>query len=275
MTINCKTPYKFTPLTRKARKKITLVRRVINFSGGKTSGLMTILLKPTKWDIVLFTDTGREHAKTYKFLDDFELFEGIKVHRVTYTHAKSPGLTGMTALNRRKVYLPNRVRRICTVELKILMAKRYLRSIGLQKFEQYIGFRHDEQDRIRQHKGQFKKVTTHFILDAKGVTKPMVNQYWLMKPYTLEIPAILGNCDLCFLKGKAAIIRILQLFPELAEPWIKDEEEMSARNKATNTFFSDISYRQLLHIAQTQKTLFDVINLEELTPAYSCSCNAL
>jgi hypothetical protein len=38
------------------------MKRVINFSGGKTSALMTILLKPTEDDLVLF---GRieQHAK--------------------------------------------------------------------------------------------------------------------------------------------------------------------------------------------------------------------
>lgn len=121
------------------------MRRVINFSGGKTSAYMTILLKPTADDIVLFTDTGREHPLTYKFIDDFEKFEGIKVHRATYTHVNSPGLIGFDALNRRKTYLPNRVRRICTEELKVLTARRYLRAMGVQKFDQFIGFRVDEK----------------------------------------------------------------------------------------------------------------------------------
>lgn len=73
------------------------MKRVINFSGGKTSALMTILLRPTPEDIVLFCDTGREHPKTYKFINDFEAFEGIEVHRISYTHKKSPGLTGFDA----------------------------------------------------------------------------------------------------------------------------------------------------------------------------------
>jgi 3'-phosphoadenosine 5'-phosphosulfate sulfotransferase (PAPS reductase)/FAD synthetase len=55
------------------------MKRVINFSGGKTSALMTILLKPTEDDIVLFTDTGREHPLTYKFIDDFIKNQKINV----------------------------------------------------------------------------------------------------------------------------------------------------------------------------------------------------
>ena len=105
------------------------MKRVINFSGGKTSGYMTLLLNPTPDDIVLFTDTGREAPETYKFLDDFEAYEGIKIHRATYTHKNAPGLYGFAALMAWKKYLPNRTKRICTEELKVLTAKRYLRQV--------------------------------------------------------------------------------------------------------------------------------------------------
>ena len=249
------------------------MQRVINFSGGKTSALMTILLKPTEEDVVLFTDTGREHALTYKFIDDFERIEGIKVHKATYTSHKSPGLVGFDALTNWKTYLPNRVKRLCTDELKIKTAKRYLRAMGIQRFENYIGFRADEQNRVKNNEvARYAKVFNKYPLVEMGITKEMVNQYWLSKPYTLEIPSILGNCDLCFLKGKDNIIKILQLYPELADKWIADEEHAKAgfngRHKSA-TFFKDITYKQLLNIAQSQKTLFD---LDEALPAFNCSC---
>jgi 3'-phosphoadenosine 5'-phosphosulfate sulfotransferase (PAPS reductase)/FAD synthetase len=53
--------------------------RVFNLSGGKSSAYMTILEKPTTDDIVLFTDTGREHPATYKFLDEIEKQEGFRI----------------------------------------------------------------------------------------------------------------------------------------------------------------------------------------------------
>lgn len=99
--------------------------RVFNLSGGKSSAYMTILSQPTPDDIVLFTNTGREHPATYKFLDEIEKHEGFKIHRTTYTHRLSPGQTGFDALTNWKRYLPNRVKRICTVELKIMVARRY------------------------------------------------------------------------------------------------------------------------------------------------------
>jgi len=234
------------------------MKRVINFSGGKTSALMTILLKPTSDDIVLFTDTGREHPLTYKFIDDFEINEGIKVTKISYAG-------GYKAMVKKSNFLPNQQMRICTIELKIKTAKRYLRSIGIQSFESYIGFRADEERRVNGYKQYYKKVKPKFPLFNMNIKKEDVEQYWSIKKYTLNVPSILGNCDLCFLKGKAAIITILQHYPELADKWIADEETIGG------TYFKDYSYKQLLNIANRQLTLFD---LKDQMPAYNCSCTS-
>jgi hypothetical protein len=247
------------------------MKRVINFSGGKTSALMTILLKPNDDDIVLFTDTGREHPLTYKFIDDFERNENIKVHRAEYTSPSAPGLKGFDALIENKKYVPNRMQRFCTSELKILTAKKYLRILGVRTFENYIGFRADEPNRVKNYNNKYKRVFPKFPLFDKGVNKEMVNQYWLTRPYTLEIPSILGNCDLCFLKGKDNIIKIMQHFPELAQRWIDDEAKVKFKphHKNKATYFGNVSYAELFRAAQSQKSLFD---LTESLPAYSCSC---
>ena len=237
--------------------------RVFNLSGGKSSAYMTILEKPTPEDIVLFTDTGREHPMTYKFLDDIEKNEGFKIHRATYLHRRSPGLTGFHALTNWKRYLPNRVKRICTVELKIMVARRYLRPLIGLKFQQHIGFRFDEERRVRNYRSTYKGTVTRFPLYEKGITKAMVDAFWLSKPYTLEIPAILGNCDLCFLKGKSNLIKIMAAHPELADKWINDER------RSGNTFFPDVSYQQLLAIAQQSSASPD---LTDAVPAYNCVC---
>lgn len=247
------------------------MKRVFNLSGGKTSAYMTISEKPTKNDIVLFTDTGREHPLTYKFLDDIEKHEGFKIHRATYLHHRSPNKKGFDALTHWKSYLPNRTRRICTVELKIKTARRYLRPLIGSRFEQFIGFRFDEPERVKKFRNAYKHTITRFPLYEKKINKAMIEQYWRTRPYTLEIPSILGNCDLCFLKGKNNIIKILAIYPELADKWIEDERRSALiRGKRGGTFFKDISYEQLLRIARSQKTLFD---LEETLPAYSCSCS--
>jgi hypothetical protein len=246
------------------------MQKVINFSGGKTSAYMTIH-NYQPGDLVIFCDTGREHPKTYKFINDFEAFENIPIIRLKYMDQENP----FDYLLKKKNYktIPNRMKRFCTVELKIKTQKRYLKSIGIIKFENLVGFRFDEPLRVSRRKQHFKKVVDKFPLYEQGITKPMINDYWSKKPYNLEIPSILGNCTLCFMKGKNAIISILSVYPDLADEWIKDEEEAKKQNKTGNyTYFNDITYRQIKNIAQNN--LFKTTDLSEIAPAFDCACTS-
>jgi hypothetical protein len=239
---------------------MTTTQRVINFSGGKTSAYMAITeYKPG--DIVIFCDTGREHPKTYKFINDFEAFEKIPVIRLAYTG-------GFEKMIEREGYktVPNRVMRYCTKHLKIITARKYLLSIGVTHCENFIGFRADEQRRVLKSKPRWVNYKQKFPLYDNGITNADINEYWRNKPYTLEIPRILGNCDLCFMKGKNAIISILIQYPELADKWINDEK----RNGGT--YFNGVSYEQLRRIAQNN--LFKDYNLNVVQPAFDCSCHA-
>jgi hypothetical protein len=233
------------------------MKRIINFSGGKTSAYMTIH-EYKEGDLVIFCDTGREHDKTYKFINDFEAFENIPIIRLKYDG-------GFETLLKKTKAIPNNFKRFCTIELKVKTARRYLRSIGLNKYENLVGFRYDEPLRVKRRKQYWKNVIDKFPLYEQGITKSMINEYWKQKPYTLEIPSILGNCDLCFMKGKNAIINILSSYPELADKWIKDEEE----NINGYTYFADITIKQMKSIAQNN--LFKN-NLEDITPAFDCAC---
>lgn len=244
------------------------MQRVINFSGGKTSAYMTIT-EYREGDLVIFCDTGREHEKTYKFINDFEANENIPIIRLKWADADNP----FKALLQKKNYklIPNRVKRFCTDELKIKTCKRYLRSIGIRKFENLIGFRSDEKRRVENRKIKFVNVIDKFPLYDNGIDKQMINEYWSKKAYTLEIPSILGNCDLCFMKGKNAIISILSVYPELADKWIEDENEAKKNGKlGAHTYFTDITYQTLKDIAQNN--LFKEYDLNEIKPAFNCAC---
>jgi len=248
-------------------KKTTLLPRVFNFSGGKTSAFMTLKYYQPG-DLVIFCDTGREHPKTYKFINDFEAFEKIPVIRLKYENSENP----FRHLLEKKKYkvIPNRVKRICTSELKIVTCKRYLRSIGIQSFENFIGFRHDEQRRLLKRVQKYKKVIDKFPLNEDKITKEHIDAYWQQKEYTLEIPSILGNCTLCFMKGKNAIIAILREHPELADEWIKDEDIAQANGKlGGHTYFPDTTIRELLNVSNQLKRDYD---LTEIKPAFDCSC---
>lgn len=243
------------------------MQRVFNFSGGRTSAYMTIKY----WqpgDLVIFTDTGREHPKTYKFINDFEAFENIPVIRISYNDASD----AFTEILTKKKYkcLPYRVKRFCTIELKVKTCKRYLRKQGIRTFENFIGFRADEPKRIKD-KVHFKNVFNKYPLFEDGTTKPMILEYFKTKPYDLEIPHILGNCTLCFMKGKNAVMAILREFPELADPWIDDENKAMVNGKfGGHTYFENVTIEQLRDIAQNN--LFKDFNLNEIQPAFNCAC---
>ena len=244
------------------------MQRVINFSGGKTSAYMTIH-EYREGDLVIFCDTGREHAKTYKFINDFEAFENIPIVRLKYDNSETPFETLL--IKKKHKQIPNRVKRICTSELKIKTQKRYLKSIGILRFENLIGFRADEPLRVNRRVQRFKKVFDKFPLYDQGITKEMINAYWETKPYNLEIPSILGNCDLCFMKGKNAIIAILRDHPELADKWIADEDEAQKNGVfGGHTYFPDVTYKTLREIAQNN--IFKDYNLNDIKPAFDCAC---
>jgi hypothetical protein len=61
---------------------------------------------------------------------------------------------------------------------------------------------------------------------------------------------------------------ILSSFPELADEWIKDEEN----NVDNKTYFDDISYKQLRSLAQNN--LFKSYDLNEVKPAFDCACTS-
>jgi hypothetical protein len=244
--------------------------RVFNFSGGKTSAFMTIkYYKPG--DLVVFCDTGREHPKTYKFINDFEAFEGIPVIRISYMNTNHP--FDIMLYKKKYKIIPNRVKRICTDVLKIKTCKAYLRGVGIREYENYIGFRADESKRVLKRKQESKKVHDKFPLFEDGINKQHVDQYWSSKPYTLEIPSILGNCTLCFMKGKNAIMAILSVYPELADEWINDEE-MSEKLYPNNghTYFQGCTIKQLRDMAQNNLFQDYHESLAELRPAFDCAC---
>jgi hypothetical protein len=239
------------------------MQRVINFSGGKTSAYMTIH-EYREGDIVLFCDTGREHPKTYKFINDFEANEKIPIIRLKYDG-------GFRELLNKTKQIPNNFKRFCTVELKIKTARRYLRSLGLIQYENLIGFRYDEPLRVKRRKKMWKKVDDIFPLYNQGIDKKIIDEYWSKKSYTLEIPPILGNCTLCFTKGKNAILSILSSYPELADEWIQDEENNKVIGNGYR-YFKDISMKELRDIAQNN--LFKNYDLNEIKPAFNCACTS-
>ena len=259
----------------------------ISFSGGRTSAYMLYkILEAHDMSlpdeaIVCFANTGKEDEATLKFVHDCSVNWGVEIHWVEYRNA-DPAFERVTfetasrngepfeALIHKRQYLPNPVTRFCTSELKIRTIHKYLKSLGWDHNEQmdWVGMRADEQRRAAKiaDKSRIPLVTA-------GVTKETVGQFWRSQPFDLGLPnmngvTMHGNCDLCFLKGGAQVLSLIQEKPERAVWWTKMEALALASKPSGAVFRSDRpSYAEMVKFSASQMDMFDA-NEE----AIACFC---
>ena len=151
--------------------------------------------------------------------------------------------------------LPTVALRKCTSELKVRTSERWARrALGWRKHFDVLGIRYDEPRRWR--KALMEECRTEYPLVAARVTKRMVDEFWQRSPFDLGIPSRLGNCDLCFLKGKRNLIRTIRQEPSRAQWWIDQEERILSahgrrlRNSKMAQFSQRYTYSELLEEAR-------------------------
>lgn len=256
----------------------------ISFSGGRTSAYMLHQILEANGGIpeervkVMFQNTGREMDETLEFVEEVGRRWGVIITWTEY-RAKAPffevvGYQGASrngepfdALIDKKQYLPNQQSRFCTQELKIRTAKRYLRSIGWDRWIAAVGIRADESRRVLNGDGIPKVVKDRWVnwypLYAAGVTKQIVGDFWRGQPFDLRLPNIkgncwLGNCDGCFLKSERSQAVLARDFPERhawwerAESRIGDLETSKGRPKDNSQFSSRFSKLELRQFMENQ-----------------------
>jgi 3'-phosphoadenosine 5'-phosphosulfate sulfotransferase (PAPS reductase)/FAD synthetase len=250
---------------------------MISFSGGRTSAYMTDRLlrelSPAQV-IVCFANTGKEEPATLDFVHSCDLhwnglvnwLEYDPIHKfriVDYETASRQG-EPFAALIEKRMYLPNVVHRFCTQDLKIRVIKHFMLSLGYRHWTNVVGIRHDEPARWARTQGIAEKERWDVwlpLVDWK-ISKQMVLEYWRSMPFDLHLEHYQGNCDLCFLKGRNKIKRLLAEHPEKADWWIAQETMVHAR------FHKEYSYKQFLEIMRQSPTLFDYED-----PDIPCICN--
>lgn len=229
----------------------------ISFSGGRSSGMMLCKIVEAHGGtlpddvIVSFANTGKEREETLRFVDDCARHLGITVHWLEWWPVdESTKLGGaqkdrwkavnfetasrngepFAELIRRATHPPTVVTRMCTAELKTKPIHAHMRSLGFGLPRQFItvaGIRSDEPRRVAKMR---KRQDIEFALplaDA-GETKETVAAFWQSMPFDLALPSfngetLQGNCDLCYLKSTAKMLRIIREEPFRADWWIAQE----------------------------------------------------
>jgi len=267
---------------------------MISVSGGRTSGFMLRQIIDAHGgtlpaDVVpLFCNTGREHEATLKFLHEIETRwtpivwleyryrpEAERVHGfevVNYCTASRNG-EPFEQLVIAKNCLPNPVMRLCTSELKIRTGNRYARWVGWKEWDRAVGLRADEPRRVAKMRADIAAEDVVLPMARAGHTLADVRTFWRTQPFDLQLPMddpAFGNCDLCFLKKRAKLEKVMHSDPSRGEWWARQEERGLADGSAGGKFRSDRpTYRQMLTQLTLQGRLIDDAIEDDTLP---CAC---
>ena len=270
----------------------------ISFSGARTSAYMLYrVLQAHQMSLpseakVIFANTGKEEEATLKFVNDcskrwnvpISWLEYVEVDgehsfkQVDYQTASRNGEPFQQIIKHFNNALPNGRARYCSANLKTRTFYRYLKSIGWEEWQSFLGIRADEPKRVVKFRAnpnpEGKHETVYLPLAQDNVSSKDVSNFWKQQDFDLGLPNINGktmhgNCDLCMLKPKAQILSLIQEKPERALWWIKQEEEAFKRCPGDGKFFAidRPTYAQMYKYAAEQTDMFD-----QNEEAISCFC---
>lgn len=257
---------------------------LVSFSGGRTSGYMLHRIVEAFGGslpddvIAVFANTGKERVETLEFVRQCGDRWGVPIvwierrgkgfERVTFETASRNG-EPFAELIARKKYTPNALARFCTQELKVRPMHAFAREVFAgQTYHEAIGLRADEPWRLAKMVGRNKEQGRQCVapLAKAGVRKADVLDFWKASPFDLDLPpAGAGNCDLCFLKSRRTLERLIAEDPSRAEWWI--EQERVGRGR----FVTEYSYSDLQRTAVAQPDLFDFIEEHDAECGLLCA----
>lgn len=208
---------------------------VISFSGGRTSAYMLWRILQAHGGtlpndvVVCFANTGREMPATLDFVARCAEQWGVHVvwlefrsrskdgYEIVSHNSASRNGEPFEALIHAKHMLPNPVMRSCTQELKIRTIERWARSeMGWSAWTNVIGIRADDPP----HRLANMRPGSVAPLGVDGITKPIVLAFWKAQPFDLGLAGPWeGNCDGCYLKSRAAIMRMQRDHPGRMQWW--------------------------------------------------------
>jgi 3'-phosphoadenosine 5'-phosphosulfate sulfotransferase (PAPS reductase)/FAD synthetase len=263
---------------------------IISVSGGRTSGYMLRRVLDAHGGTLppdvhaVFANTGREMPATLDFVRDMEAQWGQRIVWLEFTARRADGFREVShnsasrggepfaALLAAQAALPNPVQRSCTTEMKIRTIKRWCMAQGWTHWLNVVGLRADEPGRVARTKQPRKdRWTVATPLADAGVTQPDVRDFWRAQSFDLGLRgAWEGNCDGCFLKGRAAILRMAHDHPERMQWWAEMEAIPRGTRGVNRRFRKDREdYAALLYAGQHQLVGYDETMIEGGEPCDS------
>ena len=269
----------------------------VSVSGGLTSAYLARhiqLANPGNPNIrYVFANTGLEHELTYEFLTDITVHWKLPLTALEYI-TMPPGYIAFEphsfyclsrrgepfeAMTKKERFYPSANVRLCTSRLKVRVIQGYIKDHipeDLPKhYREVIGFRADEARRTRAD-GLYP------LIDA-GITKQTILAWWDKQPFQLRLPqagknrdTLLGNCQLCFLKGRRKLLDELEVLQRTGNTWVIDfwqrlEAGKSVRMKIQADILRGGGYKQLLSQIEAEKKQ-GKLDFDDPEEKYDTSC---
>lgn len=249
---------------------------IISVSGGRTSGYMLWRILQSHGGTLpadvhaVFANTGREMPATLDFVRDMQAHWGVPITWLEFTARRRDGFKEVShnsasrdgepfaALLAAQAALPNPVQRSCTQEMKIRTIKRWCGAQGWGRWLNVVGLRADEMHRVERTKTPRKdRWTVATPLADAGVTATDVAAFWRAQPFDLGLSGKWeGNCDGCFLKSRAAILRMHADHPDRMAWWAQMEAMPRGTNGINRRFRKDReTYAELAELVRSMPRL--------------------
>ena len=184
-------------------------------------------------------------------------------------------------------YLPNATQRFCTEHLKINPMFKYMhRELGFTgkpltavsgEYTECIGIRADEPRRVAKIKaaindGSHQNGGRDIImpLAEAGISAGAVSSFWHCQPFALNLPmlsdgsTLLGNCEMCFLKGRDKKLHAIKAMlsgddetQKRLQWWVNMEKntQTAGYKKRKGKFHNSYTIQQLIDLVQRQDDL--------------------
>lgn len=244
---------------------------MISFSGGRTSAYMLKQILDAHGGIlpsdvhVTFANTGKEREETLRFVHECSVRWNVPVRWLEWRSRLKSVAVGdryeevgfnsaarngepFAALIASKKSTPNAAHRWCTEELKVKTLQAFMESNGYgSDYANVVGLRADEPARVARGRQRGSVMP----LAEAGVTSRDVRAFWATQDFDLGLLPFEGNCDGCFLKGRAKPWETERTKPGTLQ-WWSDMETGPGKGR----FVTEYNYAELIRDVRRQPDLF-------------------
>ncbi|MFK7336369.1 phosphoadenosine phosphosulfate reductase domain-containing protein [Acinetobacter baumannii] len=272
------------------------MKKVISFSGGRTSAYLVHLFKSDPDAHFVFMDTGAEHPATYQFIKDIVKHWGIDLVclRTVVNPEMGKGcgykVVGIDDLKQdlkpweemlSKYGAPAYDIPYCTARMKTEPFEKYCNdTFGKKQFERWIGIRFDEPKRLPVEvleklnlpihaRAAHQKSGFRYLAEICDLEKDQILDWWEAQPFDLAITEHLGNCVFCIKKHLNKVALAAKDEPEMAVKWIGLTEGPTVRTEGRKHKHKRM-YRERLHMSDVVEAFKDH-NRDELYKALRSS----